>query len=260
MPEPVWAHLGLVEDLKKTPLAQLKVGRTPIALTYRNGDFFAVSGVCNHVGGPLGEGRLDGRLRRVPVAQLQVPSSDGRGRAGVRGGRVPSYELKVEGGRLLRQPDSGDAASQGAARAAPARAAARAGGRARPACSASRRRRWTSRIPATRPPTRCSRPRSRTRPASSEARREIAATDGAFVPALRGLLLEERARLHVALLDHPDGPERPARPRLRGDRPLGRRDPRLDADPLGRGELALLQDGRADELRPEPDHPSRTAC
>ena len=29
-------------------------------------------------------------------------------------------------------------------------------------------------------------------------------------------------------------------------------DPRRDADPLGRRELALLQDGRAHELHPEP--------
>jgi nitrite reductase/ring-hydroxylating ferredoxin subunit len=36
------------------------LGRTTIALTYKGGLFSAISGVCNHVGGPLGEGTLDG--------------------------------------------------------------------------------------------------------------------------------------------------------------------------------------------------------
>ena len=72
--------------------------------------------------------------------------------------------------------------------------------------------------------------------AARGARRRDAAASAsrAQVPRLRGLLLEERARLHLAVLDHPDGPERPARPGLRGARPLGRRHPGRDADPLGR--------------------------
>ena len=35
---------------------------------------------------------------------------------------------------------------------------------------------------------------------------------------------------------------------------------RRHADPLGRGELAVLQDGRAAQLRAEPDHDPRTRC
>ena len=44
---------------------------------------------------------------------------------------------------------------------------------------------------------------------------------------------------------------------LRGARPLGRRGAGGDADPLGHRLLALLQDGRAHELHPEPDHDPR---
>ena len=81
-----------------------------------------------------------------------------------------------------------------------------------------------------------------------------------LVSLLRGLLLEERQRLHLAVLDHPDGRRRPARPGLRSDRPLGGRHPRRDAHSLGRRFGALLQDGRAHELHPEPDHPRTTGC
>jgi len=101
MAEPVWADLGLVEDLKKTPLAQIRAGRTPVALTYRNGEFHAVSGVCNHVGGPLGEGRLDGDYIVCPWHNYKFHFRTGEGEPGYEEDRVPSYELKVEAGRLL---------------------------------------------------------------------------------------------------------------------------------------------------------------
>jgi hypothetical protein len=96
-----------------------------------------------------------------------------------------------------------------------------------------------------------------TTPAASSARSQARAPRRARVPGLRGLLLEERVGVHLALLDHADGPRRPARPRLRGSRPLGGRRPRRDAHPLGRRELALLPHGGADELHPEPDHDPR---
>jgi nitrite reductase/ring-hydroxylating ferredoxin subunit len=53
-----WQRLGSVEDLKRRDLQQLEVDHTPIALSYRNGEFGAVSGRCNHAGGPLGQGTL----------------------------------------------------------------------------------------------------------------------------------------------------------------------------------------------------------
>ena len=51
-----WQRLGSVEDLKRRDLQQLDVGHTLVALSYRNGEFGAVSGRCNHAGGPLGQG------------------------------------------------------------------------------------------------------------------------------------------------------------------------------------------------------------
>ena len=69
-----------------------------------------------------------------------------------------------------------------------------------------------------------------------------------------GQLLQGEPRLHLALRDHRAGSRRPADRGLRGAGPLGRRRAGRDLDPLGLGERALLQDGRAAELRAEPDH------
>src|SRR5258706_2718152 len=101
MAEPDWADLGLLEDLKKRTLAQIKVGRTPIALTYRDGKFSAVSGVCNHVGGPLGEGRLDGDYIVCPWHHYKFHFRTGEGEPGYEEDRVPSYALKIEGDHLF---------------------------------------------------------------------------------------------------------------------------------------------------------------
>lgn len=57
---PDWHNLGPVSQLRKQSLSQLVIGRTKIALSCVNERFAAISGVCNHAGGPLGDGRLDG--------------------------------------------------------------------------------------------------------------------------------------------------------------------------------------------------------
>ena len=42
------------------------------------------------------------RLRRLPLAPLEIPSHNGGGEPGFEADRVPRFELKVEGGRLVR--------------------------------------------------------------------------------------------------------------------------------------------------------------
>lgn len=55
--DPDWQDLGMVSELALRELQQVVIGRTRIALSCVDGVFGAVSGACNHVGGPLGEGR-----------------------------------------------------------------------------------------------------------------------------------------------------------------------------------------------------------
>ena len=71
------------------------------ALAQRDGAFGAVSNACNHVGGPLGEGRLDGDYVTCPWHQWKFHRATGKGEPGFEEDAVPAYPLKVENGRVL---------------------------------------------------------------------------------------------------------------------------------------------------------------
>ncbi len=63
---PPWIDLGPASALEEPPLREITVERTKVALSFRNGVFGAVAGACNHVGGPLGQGCLDGEYIVCP--------------------------------------------------------------------------------------------------------------------------------------------------------------------------------------------------
>ncbi|MBX3327916.1 MAG: NAD(P)H-dependent oxidoreductase [Nitrospira sp.] len=100
MPDTQWTDIGLVEELKQTSLQEVVCGKTRIALTYANGKFSAISGVCNHVGGPLGKGTLDGDYVVCPWHYWKFHSETGQEEAGYEQDRVPVYVTKIENGRL----------------------------------------------------------------------------------------------------------------------------------------------------------------
>lgn len=58
--EAEWIDVGAAAELARREVQVVLLGKKRIALTYRNGEFGALDNACNHVGGPLGEGRLAG--------------------------------------------------------------------------------------------------------------------------------------------------------------------------------------------------------
>lgn len=100
MPDAKWTEVGNVDELKRKPLQEILCGTTPIALTYQNGSFAAISGVCNHVGGPLGEGTLDGDYIVCPWHYWKFHHRTGHGEPGYEQDQVPAYATKVENDRL----------------------------------------------------------------------------------------------------------------------------------------------------------------
>ncbi|MBX3331303.1 MAG: NAD(P)H-dependent oxidoreductase [Nitrospira sp.] len=100
MPDAKWTEVGNVDELKRKPLQEIMCGTTPIALTYRNGSFAAISGVCNHVGGPLGEGTLDGDYIVCPWHYWKFHHRTGHGEVGYEQDQVPAYATKLENNRL----------------------------------------------------------------------------------------------------------------------------------------------------------------
>ena len=98
--EATWRDVGAAEELARRTLQEVTIGRVRIALTHRNGEFTAVSGVCNHVGGPLGTGRLDGDYIVCPWHGWKFHHRTGEGEPGFEDDRIPAHDVKVEGGRV----------------------------------------------------------------------------------------------------------------------------------------------------------------
>jgi len=96
-----WVDVGAAAELSATPLRRIKPNDRDIALSFRNEKFGAVSNTCNHVGGPLGEGRLDGDYIICPWHGWKFHRASGQGEPGFEEDCVPAYPVKVENGRVL---------------------------------------------------------------------------------------------------------------------------------------------------------------
>ena len=96
-----WHKLGPVAEFKKPALRTVTINNIPIALSYENEEFGAISNICNHVGGPLGEGKLDGEYIVCPWHYWKFHRVLGVGEPGFEEEQVPKYELKVEDGNLF---------------------------------------------------------------------------------------------------------------------------------------------------------------
>ena len=96
-----WVDAGSVQELSSRPLRQLELGRTRIALVFKDGVFSAISGLCNHVGGPLGDGTLEGDYVVCPWHYWKFHCRSGKGEPGFEEDAVPAHEVRVEGGRVL---------------------------------------------------------------------------------------------------------------------------------------------------------------
>jgi multimeric flavodoxin WrbA/nitrite reductase/ring-hydroxylating ferredoxin subunit len=96
-----WVDIGASDVLAQKPVQEVRVGAKRVALTHRDGEFGAISGVCNHVGGPLGQGTLEGDFVTCPWHYYKFHWRTGEGEPGYEADKVPGYGVKEENGRLL---------------------------------------------------------------------------------------------------------------------------------------------------------------
>ena len=101
MPTSEWIDVGAAEDLARRPVQAVRARTTRITLTCKDGEFGAIAGACNHVGGPLGEGTLDGDYVVCPWHYWKFHRTKGEGEPGYGEDKVPAFPVKVEGGRVL---------------------------------------------------------------------------------------------------------------------------------------------------------------
>jgi nitrite reductase/ring-hydroxylating ferredoxin subunit/multimeric flavodoxin WrbA len=95
-----WVDIGSAEELARTEVRQVSVGSVRIALTHKDGVFGAISGSCNHAGGPLGKGTLEGDYVVCPWHQWRFHRVEGHGERGFEEDVVPAYHVRVRDGRV----------------------------------------------------------------------------------------------------------------------------------------------------------------
>ena len=96
-----WIDIGQVEDFSTTSLKRVTAMNRDLAVSLKDGKLGAVSNACNHVGGPLGEGRLDGDYIICPWHNWKFHRCSGVGEPGFEKDCVPAYPIKVENGRVF---------------------------------------------------------------------------------------------------------------------------------------------------------------
>jgi nitrite reductase/ring-hydroxylating ferredoxin subunit/multimeric flavodoxin WrbA len=101
MPGPDWVDIGSTAELSAQPLRRIKIGARELAVSFSDGRFGVVSNTCNHVGGPLGEGHLDGDYIVCPWHNWKFHRCSGLGEPGFEEDAVPAYAVKVADGRVL---------------------------------------------------------------------------------------------------------------------------------------------------------------
>jgi multimeric flavodoxin WrbA/nitrite reductase/ring-hydroxylating ferredoxin subunit len=101
-----WVDVGYAEELSTTPLKRVTALNVELAISFKDGKFGAISNVCNHAGGPLGDGRLDGDYVVCPWHNWKFHRCSGLGEPGFEEDRIPAYPVKVEIGRVFVNLDA----------------------------------------------------------------------------------------------------------------------------------------------------------
>src|SRR5215470_16938071 len=96
-----WIDIGSADELSAAPLKRVTAMNREFAVSYKDAKFGVLSNTCNHAGGPLGKGRLDGEYIVCPWHNWKFHRCTGEGEPGFEEDRVPSYPVKVENRRVL---------------------------------------------------------------------------------------------------------------------------------------------------------------
>ena len=96
-----WIDIGQMKDFSTTSLKRVTAMNRDLAVSLKDGKLGAVSNACNHVGGPLGDGRLDGDYIICPWHNWKFHRCSGVGEPGFEKDCVPAYPIKVENGRVF---------------------------------------------------------------------------------------------------------------------------------------------------------------
>lgn len=95
-----WEKLVTLDELPQGTLMEAERGDDVYAICNVEGDVRALSGVCPHQGGPLGEGVLNGSTITCPWHMWEFDSATGECTFD-ESVKVPVYATRVEDGAVL---------------------------------------------------------------------------------------------------------------------------------------------------------------
>ena len=101
MTEQNWLDIGSADQLASSALQRVTIKNRQFAVSFKDGQFGVVANACNHAGGPLGDGSLDGDYLKCPWHNWKFHRCTGKGEPGFEEDAVPAYAVKVENGRVL---------------------------------------------------------------------------------------------------------------------------------------------------------------
>ncbi|HVA72532.1 MAG TPA: Rieske 2Fe-2S domain-containing protein [Candidatus Limnocylindrales bacterium] len=85
-----------IDEIPAGQIREFHVGGKAVAVANIEGKLFAISGICLHHGGPLGDGELDGALVSCPWHGWQYDLTTGKLAQQPTDG-VPCYPVEVRG-------------------------------------------------------------------------------------------------------------------------------------------------------------------
>jgi nitrite reductase (NADH) small subunit len=95
-----WIRIASLDEVPTGTLIEIIHDGKMYALCNAGGEIRAISGVCPHHGGPLGQGALDGHLVTCPWHAWQFDSATGACTFNSEL-RVPAYPVRVEENEIL---------------------------------------------------------------------------------------------------------------------------------------------------------------
>ena len=95
---PEFKSVAKVGELAPGELKQIELeDGTQICLANVGGTYYAIGGECTHMGGPLGEGELDGTVVTCPWHSGEFDVTTGEVKGPPPEENEPKYDVRVEG-------------------------------------------------------------------------------------------------------------------------------------------------------------------
>ncbi len=100
--------VAAANDLSIGSMHSFQVEGKKVLVANVDGKYYAINGLCTHMGGDLSKGKLEGHIITCPVHSSQFDVTTGESILGpkivflrLKTNPEPVYEVKVEGGRIL---------------------------------------------------------------------------------------------------------------------------------------------------------------